>query len=215
MSRINKSENVKKDIKQGILVISCVIISLGLFYYMNKTIELKHEYDQLMESGLCTHDHSKGEFYEFNFEMNCKMTGIVAPNILCSESDKDDHILSDIVKQGPMLVYRFSDNNCTPCFIEELDSLQLILPEKCDYIHLLCSYKSPRELKILRITNNVKLPAYVIPFDAFDWPAEENKKPYYFVLHPDMKISHIYVPDKKYPELNKQYLEGIKRLLSE
>jgi hypothetical protein len=28
-----------------------------------------------------------------------------------------------------------------------------------------------------------------------------------------MKISNIYVPSKSYPEMNKMYLEGIKKLL--
>jgi hypothetical protein len=56
---------------------------------------------------------------------------------------------------------------------------------------------------------------YYIDNDSFSWKIEELYKPYCFVLHPNMKISHIYVPNKDYPELNKQYFEGVKRFLSE
>ena len=90
-----------------------------------------------------------------------------------------------------------------------------MLLENIDYIKVFCSFTNERGLRLLINKHEVKLSAFLIPFNAFDWPAEESHEPYYFVLHPNMKISYIYVPDKKYPELNKQYLEGIKRFLSE
>ena len=68
---------------------------------------------------------------------------------------------------------------------------------------------------IFKNIQKIKIPTYFIPSDTLNWKAEESGKPYYFVLHPDMKISHIYVPDKNFPEQNKHYLEGVKRFLSE
>ena len=215
MENKSKCKIDKYDLMKLLLSISCIIIIVGLFYFQNMNTKLKHEYNQLSKLRLFNHSNETYEFIKFNFDLNYSMTGLVATNILCIEGDKYNHLLSDIVKQRPVLIYRFSENSCNPCYIEELDYLQSILTEKCNYIHLLCSYKYPRDLLVLRKSNNIKLPACLIPFDSFEWIAEESNKPYYFVLHPNMKISHIYVPDTDFPELNKQYLEGVKRFLSE
>jgi len=63
--------------------------------------------------------------------------------------------------------------------------------------------------------NNIELPIFKIPQDAFNWILEDYGKPYYFVLHPDLTVSDIYIPDNAFPELNKQYFERVKKLLSD
>ena len=63
--------------------------------------------------------------------------------------------------------------------------------------------------------NQIELPIFRIPQDALDWEIEEHNVPYYFVLHPNLTVSHIYIPDKYFPELNKNYLESIKIFLKD
>ena len=215
MESISNNRKNGNEIKTFLLIIALIIIVVGVFYILNSRTEISHAQKQLNHLSNCTHSHEKDEFIELNFETNREMTGLIAPDILYSELNKDDKRLSDIAKKRHILIYRFSDRNCSTCFQEELKSLLRILPENCDFVKVLCSYQSPRDLQIFKNDNAINLPAYLIPYNAFDWLVEEKNKPYYFVLHPDMKISHIYVPDVRYPELNKQYIEGVMRLLAE
>ena len=67
---------------------------------------------------------------------------------------------------------------CTPCYVEKLNALQQILLENTDYVSVLCSSNTSRDLMILKNTNKLNLSVYFIPFDAFDWIAEESQKPY-------------------------------------
>jgi len=201
-------ENMK-ELKSILLLISSAVILFVCFYYQNKIIEMKQTQRTLSRQIAST--HKKEEYYNLNFDFNFKMNGLEAPDVFCTERLKEGCFLSEMVKNRNLLIYRFSDNSCNPCYQEELDSLQKILPENCDFIKVLCSFKTTKDLLIFKITNNIELPIYLIPFDSFKWIAEDDDKPYYFILHQNMKISNIYVPDRNFPELNKQYLEGVMR----
>jgi len=156
------------------------------------------------------------DFYAFNFELNSKMNGLTASDVLYMETknDKKDRYLSDLVCKKPLLIYRYADVNCNTCYEAEIKVLQQEFSDYPQLIAILCSYKIDQEFIVFKKINQIQLPLYRISSDAFNWTVEDYGNPYYFVLHPDMKISHVYVPNKSYPELNKQYLEGVKRFLS-
>ena len=196
-----------KDIKTVLLFALSGIILFLVFFFPNKIIQLKNTQSLIIKNVADT--QSITDFYHSNFDLNQKMLGVIAPDFLCKEYLTEEILLSGMVKEKPLLIFRFKEQSCTPCYIEELNTLQQILTENKDYVKIFSSFSNFRSLMILINKHDITMSTYLIPFDAFDWPAEENDKPYYFVLHPNMKISHIYVPDKVFPELNKQYLEGI------
>jgi len=204
-----------KDIKTFLLIIICTIFLLFLFYYKNKITEKDNAYGIL--SHFTASVQMRDEIYYFNFELNNKMTGLFAPNIYYSETkdNKKGNYLVDFVKNKPILIYRYSDINCTTCYETEIKELQAEFINNPELSIILCSYRIDQEFLVFKRINQIKLSLYRINSDAFDWEVEKYGNPYYFVLHPNMKISHIYVPNKSYPELNKQYLEGVKRFLSE
>ena len=82
-----------------------------------------------------------------------------------------------------------------------------------DLVVVLASYSSRRDFLISAQNHNLNSPLLLIPPNAFDWWFEQSNIPYFFVLHPNMRISNIFVPDERYPELTIRYLESIKRLL--
>ena len=201
-----------KNRKSLLLLCACVVILFLGLYFPNKIMEIKHTLDLLIKTTAET--QAKEDFYRSNFELNSTMTGLTAPDVLCTEYRKDSIFLSVMAKESPLLIFRIIEKGCTSCNVEQLSTLQQILPENIDYAIVLYSNQKSRDLLFFKKSHKY-LPIYLIPFDAFGWIAEESQKPYYFVLNPDMKISHIYVPNKDYPELNEQYLEGVKRFLSE
>ncbi|MDR2969857.1 MAG: hypothetical protein LBV32_09695 [Tannerellaceae bacterium] len=175
-------------------------------------MEVKHVHNSLSE--FVAEIQMEEEFYQLNFDLNNKMTGLVVPDIFCTKSRNERYLLSEIPESRPLLIYRYSHKNCTPCYIEDLEMLQEEFSDSFDLLMVLCSYQTERDFVIFKRLHQKKLPGYHIPIHAFDWIVEDYGNPYYFVLHPDMKISHVYVPNKIYPEFNRQYLEGVKRFLS-
>ena len=203
-----------KDFKIILLVLLCNVILLLSLYFSNKISEMKQTQKQISE--FASKIQAKEDFYSINFVFNSKMTGIIAPNILCTEDNKkDEKLLSEIVKNNSVLIYRYVDTNCNVCYEEELKNLQKGFADAPQLTTIITSYQSDVKFKFFRRNNKITFSLYRVIPNAFNWNIEDHNKPYYFILHPDMKISHIYMPDKDYPELNKQYLEGVKRFLSE
>ena len=204
-----------KDIKTGLLLVACAVILFLCFYFPNVIMEKNNAYKIL--SNFTASIQVKNEMNYFNFEINNKMTGLKAPDVLYSKTKKDpkEKYLSELVRQKPLLIYRYADINCSDCYEIELKALQAEFAGTPELAIVLCSYRMDQEFIVFKKLNQIKLPLYRVDSDAFDWIIESYGNPYYFVLHPDMKISHIYVPNKVFPDLNKQYLEGVKRFLSE
>ena len=204
-----------KDIKSLLLHLSCVIILFFVFYFPNKISEMNKSKKQLIT--FLADKQMNEDFYYFNIEINNKMTGVKVPNVnfIGEENDKSVQKLFDLMINKPLLIYRFGEIKCNSCFETEIKELQREFDDNPSLVCILCSYWSNLEFHNFKRFNRINFPLYRIDKDAFEWEIENNGNPYYFILHQNMKISHIYVPNKAYPELSKQYLEGVKRFLSD
>jgi len=201
----------------GLLAVLTISSLFLCFYFPKKNSDLKYNQKTLLQ--FVENIQIKEDFLQSNFDLNNQMTGLMSQDMFCRITTSEGRLLSEMAKEKPVLIYRFTSSSCEVCYIDALLELEKEIQkeflENRDYVKVLCSLQTERELMILRRTYKFSYPIYTISYDAFKWIAEESHKPYYFVLHPDMKISHIYVPDKNYSELNKQYLEGVNRFLSD
>ena len=204
-----------KDKKSQLLILLSAVILFLVFYFQNIILEKDNTYRFL--SKFTADLQIKQTVFYFNFEINNKMTGLTAPDVSFTKTESltDEYFLSDLAKNKPLLIYRYSDINCNTCYETEINAIHDTFSDLSKSVIILCSYRLDKDYKDFKRINQIKTPLFRISFDAFSWTVEDYGNPYYFVLHPNMKISHIYVPDKKYPDLNKQYLEGVKRFLSE
>ena len=153
-------------------------------------------------------------FYKLNHSLSYGMTGEKAKDVIC-QYNEEVRFLSKFLNKKPVLIFRYTDKICNSCVDEQISALKKHFFRENEKVVVLSSYQMESNFYMSQKAYNIRFPFCLIPSDAFDWVLEDSSNPYYFVLHPDMKISHIYVPDKAYPELNKQYLEGVKRFLSE
>ena len=208
---------MKKNSKSSLFVVLIITLLFLCFYFPNTIADMKQKQHTLLQK--VTNIQEKGDFLQSNFALNNQMTGLRAQEIFCIESYSEGNLLSVMAKNKPILIYRFTKQSCEKCYIDALTELQNEIQDGIsanpDFVKVFCSHETEREILILKRTHKFSFPIYRIPPDAFKWVAEESSKPYYFLVHPDMKISHIYVPDSNYPELNKQYLEGVKRLITD
>jgi hypothetical protein len=157
----------------------------------------------------------KKEFYESNYKYNSKMDGLKAPDIICRSQNNEEKLLSLFVKDKPVLIFRQVDKICISCKSEDIKILFDFIKKNTTSAVILCASHQREDIDILIKQKMVEIPVYDISSNAFNWNLDDGYNPYYFVLHPDMKISNIYVPGKSFPEMNKAYLESVKRLLAD
>lgn len=184
-----------KDIKTLLLVIICGTAAFLLFYFLNKVTEMK----QIWE---------KAESYQLFFELNNTMTGKTV----------SDTLFSELNREKPILIIEFSNVICSPCnskLFMELIELQAVFADSPNSVLILCPKHAKKDLSIFKSNNNIDLPIYYKKNDSFERTSDKFNNAFCFVLNPDRKISQLYIPNVESPDLNKQYLEGVKRFLSE
>jgi peroxiredoxin len=202
-----------KDLKSILLIVISGSMMYVSFYFLNKITEMKQT--QKTVSDFAANVQLREEFYKINFEHNCKMTGNSAPDIICRKNKEEELHLSALMKKRPLLIYRYANITCQPCFENELEELRGVFAYFPEAVVILTSYRIKKGVYIFETQNNMNIPIYYMDDDSFNWAVEDLDKPYFFILHTDMKISNIYVPNKDFPEFDKQYLESVKRFLSE
>ena len=89
-------------------------------------------------------------FYHSNFEVNTSMMGLIVPDLLCIESQNRGELLSEMVKEKPLLVFRLIESSCKPCYIDFLTLLYIFSAYLDTFIfhNLRCFY--------IRISNRPK-----------------------------------------------------------
>ena len=188
-----------------IIFLLSVLFTLSLFILNNR------------KSSLSTPAISEYEIYfrKMNKELSQKFSGKHVDNISCMDSMHNTFHLLDLIKNKKTLIFHFSEHNCSVCYEDEIRTLQAFFINNSSSVIILCSYEAYHNFLVFLKTNQIRFPIYRIEHGIIGGELENYDYPYYFVLHSDLTVSDIHIPDESYPESNKQYLEGVKRYLSE
>lgn len=181
------------------------VVLLGVWYVRNAS---KPEAEAASQSDVSYECY----FHETNFRLNAKLRGLTARDISCEKSGEKQS-LSELVHDGPILVYRYSDVSCSACVENEFHTLRQYFKKNPEKVAIFCSYERESDMESFRRINLLKYPIYKADKKAFAWDAEFYDRPYYFVLHPDMKVSDFYMPEMEFSEDSKAYLTGVERLI--
>jgi len=195
------------------ILISLLTVATGLLlsltlHFRNKSTAIENN-KRLLSAQIATMSVK-----EFSFDLNKAMTGRKASDVVCVTQDNNEKLLSALLNGSPILIYRYTQvGGCRPCYERQIRLIQEIFKNSLQSVAILATYGSRRDFRISAGNNVSEIPMFHISADAFDWQFEQSGIPYYFVLHPCMRISNIYVPNEREPELSRRYLESIKRLL--
>ncbi|MDR2423800.1 MAG: hypothetical protein LBD59_03645 [Prevotellaceae bacterium] len=130
------------------------------------------------------------------------------------DENREKYLLSSLLKNKKfILIYRYSDISCNACVEVELKHLHSIYKDRDDAI-ILCSYHIERDYYVFKRLNQIKLPTYKIDHNVFDFDMKQNNDAYYFLLHPDMTVTDIFVPEKMTPDASIKYLLDISNKLN-
>jgi hypothetical protein len=158
-------------------------------------------------------DYHKLALLDAYFNTNISHTGEKLNDMKCS-ANRQTAELSGIIKDRPMLVFRYANVGCTMCIDTFFDALNEIFgnSEKSGVLTL-CSYQNEKDFYSYRSSKLIKHLMYLTDVKDFTWEIEKKNVPYMFVLHPDLSASNFYIPDTGLPELNRKYLTEIKHFI--
>ncbi|WP_370862682.1 hypothetical protein [Parabacteroides faecis] len=190
------------------LYIFYVLVLTIIFFILNNNLEEKKE----ILGKENENDISYSYYCRVNMELQLSIKGNIAPNIICR--NKIDTVrLSHLVQRNALLVFRHSNLHCQSC-VEFVNSiLDSCFFDNYDKTIILFSSDFDQIAQNYKRINKMHINMYQIEKDILSWEPEKYMNPYFFILHPDMKTSDFFMPDAKYPQLTRQYIEGIKRLI--
>ncbi|MBP1617090.1 MAG: hypothetical protein H6Q14_917 [Bacteroidetes bacterium] len=146
--------------------------------------------------------------YKLNFIMGIKNSGLRLEDISMKDSSGMGVFMKDFLKgrDKPMLVCRFSEQHCESCVSFAIKQLQGIVDSVGrENVLLGGTYRNNKIFNRVKPLYGIdKLLVYNVP--ELGIPVEELGYPYYFVLHGDLSISDVFVPDKGVPTLSNSYL---------
>ena len=119
-----------------------------------------------------------------------EIAGKIVEDILCEIDEENNMKLSELVKDRPKLIFRFSNTHCSSCYERQIDKINEIFKHSDDIV-ILCSYTN-RGFILFKSRNRTKVPVYRIPEEEIKWDVN---KPFYFLLNKDMSVSNVYIPN--------------------
>ena len=132
-------------------------------------------------------------------------------DLILYEVNKDSTNLNSLLSQKGKLVFFFSEQSCSICFLpflKKLEKLSNIIGE--DNIIVMGKFSNNRSFKTFLIDNNIKQKIYRVNRDL-DIFHEYNDYAMAFILSKDMVIDKFIIIDKTNVSLSDNYIEIIKK----
>lgn len=186
------------------LILILITISCSFFLYLsNNKLEKKQQSIREFENDICL----------VNYELNISNSGVKIPDMQLF-FDSLSNIMSS--RKKPILVLRIKGYYCNTCIDSEFKSMEKMPEELKNNTYLFVSNLSRRLLKQSLKKHNLNLAHEEIPLNILEkYNFEKHEYPYYFLLHEDMRISHIFIPDKQFEDLTIRYFNSIKRWIQD
>lgn len=148
----------------------------------------------------------KEEYLETNLYASWKYAGYKIPTDLKSMDTLGNFFsIREISKKGEAkLILRYQERNCQDCIAFGLSRLNEL--SGISTMTWAC-YQEPHHFKAGRVT--LGLTATGIYNVSRSILLDDLNIPYYFILHEDLSISHLFIPEKTYPDITRKYLDFV------
>lgn len=198
-----------RNIICAILLLINMLLLLN-YYICNKNIK--------QERRLCN-NKIDALFYEStllreNLLLSIQDVCILPEKTIVYTESGDSTTLDKIKQNKKSLILRYSYLSCQPCvdniianikqFVEENDTLEVLL---------LSNYQCKKDLRNFKRINTIFTEVYNIKH--LDISLEKENVPYMFIIDENMNIFNFFIPRKEIPELTKQYLQRVKRIINQ
>lgn len=120
--------------------------------------------------------------------------------------DEENNKLDEkIIKNGlPLLIFRFSEVDCSDCVIEQIDLIRRFIDNKQINYTIVADYSNNRNLGLFKRANGITETVY----NCKTMVPNEQRSPFFCVYFNDL-ISNVLFPDTDFPHLTEKYLEYV------
>lgn len=151
-------------------------------------------------------------FYRRNFDVNSSVGGMRISNIECKDK-KQKYRIKDFISDKPLLVYRYTSSDCSTCVHAMIDTLNSNFSDFSKNLLILPSFENEKEFYTFIKGEKILFPICLTEFKSFTWYPEAFGRGYFFLIDPNMNVSNFYMPDIKFPDISKEYLDGVKKII--
>ncbi|QGY47918.1 hypothetical protein GM418_30960 [Maribellus comscasis] len=147
----------------------------------------------------------------FNFFVDREVKGfesenwMLNPQTMIFNINGDSCTLGDKSSFCPLLVFRFSAQNCRSCIDTELERIKKNLMVDNQNVMIVASGKTERELSLLKAYNSLDYDFYYFKEDTLDIPIDKYNIPYLFLLNCDGRVSSVFLPVLDNDYLSEQF----------
>lgn len=196
-----------KNINKILYIYSALSLIIILFFLNNNMIENNEMLRKYNDDNV-----SYLYYCGLNMEFELSTKGDIVPDIVCVNRF-DTSYLSHFVQYNPLLIFRYSNLHCKSCVEFANSILDSCFCNYYDKSIILYSSDFKQVDRAYKRVNKIKTNLYYVDKKMFYWEYEKYSDPYFFILYPNMKASDFFIPDPKYPEMTRMYIEGVKRLI--
>ena len=192
-------------------------LALVLFVALNVALIVKLKQTSGNSDDQLKVNEMKVEMLLNNIYYQGESEGAVMDGALQTESESGDvSSLAALVSGKPLLFLRYSQLNCNLCVDHSLNYLKTIADSiGSDNIVILASYNTMRELALFKRVNQIRFPVYRIEDNSLGIPADKYSFPFLFITNKSLTATHLHIPDKDVPQLDRILLSVITRRFRE
>ena len=180
------------------VIMSIVIVAIVLLFIKQKDnfSQTKNDNPPYVSDSLVA--------YKSFFDLNLTYSGQKIDDITCFFDDSEI-LLSQLIKDKPVLILMYSNNNCSACLEDLLNRIY----GNVNKMLILCSDISEKEFELLTRDMNIKYPIYIVDDTNFGWAPDTSNQPYMFVINKNLTISDLFIPDNRFQNVTTKYLDAI------
>lgn len=190
------------------LIIFVLLLTLlgSVFYYRTKIENLNFKLESLKSNLKLEKDNSEITFKTYLLDNNTpiKLSIYNYSNINPRSTFKIDKL------KFPLLVYRFSELNCSSCVESALKITSDFFRDKyAERVLFLIDGRNQKYLDQFMRLNKIKNIMLSLRLNELPLSAENSSQPYMFVLNSENTAHHIFFPDKQNDHQTEEYLKAI------
>lgn len=134
--------------------------------------------------------------------------GSIDKNIVFQDGNNNKISIKQIVRERPMLVFKYSALSCNVCISEQISLLKKASKEVgSENILILTDYISPQDLSRFLRMNQIDFK--VFNQSDIELTTIDKRLPYYFILDESLSSKHLFIPIKGDTSLTQKYFNTI------
>ncbi|WP_147679226.1 hypothetical protein [Algibacter pacificus] len=182
--------------KKVVIITGVLILLTSLYYNFRHTFKKEN----------VNKNEAKNTYLTNNLFVNYKYSDLKTKDIFL-ENEQDAKVkLSSLVKDNNTLVFRFTELNCNLCYDAVFKVLEKFKNEK---ILIISSFKTKRDFHLFKEDLNLGNKINIYNNSSFDFNKNLDNfhVPYFFILNQSMRLSNIFMPEKKDPNTIVKYID--------